>query len=83
MNIYKYLKGKYQEDEAGLFLVVPSDRAKGSERELEHRKFRLNIRNNLFTSRVTGLEQTANEVVEFSSLEIMKIHMNAFLCNLF
>jgi len=53
MNIYKYLKGKYQEDEAGLFLVVPSDRAKGSERELEHRKFRLNIRNNLFTSRVT------------------------------
>lgn len=51
INVYKYLKVK----RAGgrLFAAVPNWRIRGNRHESEHRKLLLNIRNHLFTVRVT------------------------------
>ena len=62
---------------------MPSDRTRGDRHKLEHRKFYLNIKNNFFTLRVTEhWNRLPGEVVEYPSLEIFEMHLNAFLCNL-
>ena len=52
INVCKYLKGGCKEDGTRLFLVVPSDRTRGNEHKLKHRRFPLNIRKDFFTVRV-------------------------------
>ena len=63
INVYKHLKGGgTQMDEAGLFVVVCSDRTRSSGLKLEHRKFYVgkymlgstNMQKNFFT--VSGTE---------------------------
>ncbi|KFQ37665.1 hypothetical protein N332_07701, partial [Mesitornis unicolor] len=51
--------------------------------KLEHRRFNLNIRKNVFTMRVTEhWNRLPKEAVEFPSLETFKTCLDAFLCDL-
>ena len=83
INAYKYLKGGCQEDGARLFSVVPSDRTGDNGHKIKHGKFRLNVRKNSFTLRVTEhWNRLPREVVESPSLEIFKTHLDNVLCSL-
>lgn len=48
INVCKYVKEACQEDGPRLCPVVLSNRTRGSEQELMHRKFHLNLRENFF-----------------------------------
>lgn len=78
-NAYKYLK---ERSPVGGALVLFSDRTKGNGHKKEHKKFHRNVRKNLFTLKVTEhWNKLLKEFVE-SLLEILKIHLDAFLHNL-
>ena len=82
INVYKYLKGGCEEDEARLCSAVPRDRTRGNGHELEHRRFPLNIKNHFVTVRVTERwHRLPREVVAPPSLEIFKSHLDIVLSN--
>lgn len=43
VNVYKYLRGGYQQEGARLFSVLPGNRQRGSKLKLKHRKLYLHI----------------------------------------
>jgi len=65
------------------FLVAPSDRAGAMCKKLQHRKLHTNRKKNLLTVRVREYQnRLPREAVEFPSLDILKIHVDAFLYDL-
>ncbi|KGL74015.1 hypothetical protein N309_04314, partial [Tinamus guttatus] len=76
ISVYKYLKGGSEEDGAGLFSLVGTDRTRGNVHKLKHHKFHRNLRKNFLTVRVWVLPR---EVVESPSLEIFKTRLDAVL----
>ena len=65
------------------FSVVISIRTRGKEYKLEHRKFHTSMRKNFFVLKVVEhWNRLPRTVVQFLSLEIFKIYLDTFLCNL-
>ena len=66
MNVYKYLKERCNEDGSRFVSVVPSARTRCRGPKLEHRRFLLNFRKQLFPVKVSDhLDRLPREVVVF------------------
>jgi len=63
--------------------VASNNKTRGNRRKLEHEKLCSNASKNFFTIRVTEhWHRLPIEVVESLYLEIFKIHLDAYLCDL-
>ncbi|KGL73682.1 hypothetical protein N309_04606, partial [Tinamus guttatus] len=80
ISVYKYLKGGSEEDGAGLFSVVATDRTRGNGHKYKHQKFHRNLRKNFLPVRVPEhWNRLPREVVQSPSLEIFKTRLDAVL----
>jgi len=71
-----------EEGAARPFSVVPSDRTRGNEHKLKHRRVHLNIRKQFFTVRVTkDWDRLPRRLMECPSSDILKSHLDMVLSN--
>ena len=70
-------------DEVRLLMVACSNRTRSNGLKFERRKFHINMWKNFFTIRETEhWNRLPREVVESPSTEILKTHLDAYLCDL-
>lgn len=82
ITVYKYANYQSQMDEAGFFSAVHSNRTKVNRQKYCIGSFII-MRKSLFTVRVTKhSNRQPKNVVESPPLEVLKTHLDAFLCNL-
>jgi len=76
ITLFQYLKGAYSESEVGLFSLVTGDKRRGYDLKLHQGMFRLDVRKHFFTERLVKL---VKEVVESTSLDVFKSHLDVLL----
>ena len=69
-------------DDGRLFSVVCSDRTRSNGLKLEHMKFHSKIWNNFMGKLMEHWNRLPREVVNSPSVELLKTHLGAYLCNL-
>ncbi|KFV74245.1 hypothetical protein N307_14581, partial [Dryobates pubescens] len=80
---FQYLKGSYKKAGEGLFRVPGNARTRGNGKKMELGKFILDVRKKFFTVRVVRhWNRLPGEVVEASSLEVVKARLHVALDNL-
>ena len=81
INMYKYIRGPYNELGVELFTLRSTQRTRGHSLRLEEKRFRLQIRKGFFTVRAVKMwNRLPPEVVLASSLECFKKGLDTFLC---
>ena len=83
LNVYKYPRGgERQMDKARLFSVVCSNETRINGLKLVYRTFHTNMRKTLGMVRVMDhWNRLPREVMESPSMEIIKTHLDGYLCN--
>ena len=80
---FQYLKGDYGKDGDNLFSRASCDRTRGNGFKLNEGKFRLDIRQKIFTMRVLKhWHRLPGEAVEAPSLDTFKVRLPGALSNL-
>jgi len=80
---FQYLKGAYKKAGKGLFTRACSNRTRGNGFKMKENRFRLDIRNKIFTMRVVRHRyMLPREAVDALSLEVFKARLDGALSNL-
>jgi len=78
--VYKYLKGKFQENGVRLFSFVAGNRTRDNGLKLKHRMLHLHMKKNFFT---VSVAEHWNKKPISPSTEILKTHTDVILGSVF
>ena len=81
--LYNFLKEGSGEVRVGFFSLVTTNMMRGKGLKLHQGRFSSDIRKHFFSERVVRRRhRLPREVVESPSMEIFKIHLDTYLCDL-